>query len=61
MQRQDDYQVVLAPDPSTLTSMVRAFQKEGWVTSGGHQATVVPEDDGSVEVQWSQSMVKVAE
>ena len=58
MQPEEDYQVVIATDPSSLTSQVRAFQKQEWETTGGVAITEVHEEGEGEQVQWAQAMVK---
>jgi hypothetical protein len=56
-----EYVVVIATDPSSLSSQVNNLISNGWRPQGGLALTQVKndvEDDEPYETQWAQAMVK---
>jgi hypothetical protein len=58
------YVVLLAEDPSDLSSQVCRLLKRGWKVQGGVAVTEVRDKEGkrvSTAVQWAQAMLREGE
>lgn len=55
------YTILLATDPSSLSSAVNELIGNGWEPQGGVVVTTVHEEQEGELTQWAQAMVKRTE
>ena len=54
-----EYVVLLATDPSSLSSQVNALLRDGWQCQGGVALAQVTDDEsGEKGVQWAQALIR---
>ncbi len=59
--RIQEYSILLATDPSSLSSQVNALIAKGWRPQGGVSQSTVNEEGEGEQTQWAQAMVKASD